>query len=167
MSVRLKWRTARKGDRRLLQSFTCTVDRPRNWREPHPRPWELQVQSWVRELKPPVHGRRSVDLGFAGPELAAVVVVDHVEEEFFHIPAVARALDRRGAATGTGIVDHAIDLAAARASPDLDHIILSANIHRRNSASRQCFERAGFTRDIGMTDPSFEQWLLRVEFDVV
>lgn len=123
------------------------------------------MQSWVRELKPPVHGNRAIDLGFAGAELAGIAVVDHVEEEFFHIPVVARTLAQRGRAIGMAIVDHAIDLAAARASPDLDCIIVSANVHRRNTASRRCFERSVFTRDIGLIDSDFEQWLLRVDFD--
>lgn len=97
------------------------------------------MQSWVRDLKPPVEASRTVSLGFAGSALVGIAVVDHLEGEFFHIPVVARALDRRGERVGTAILDHAIDMAAARAFPDSDHIILSGNV---------------------------EQWLLRVDFEI-
>jgi len=126
LSAPLEWRSARRDDRGLLQSFTCASDRPRNWREPHPRLWELEVQSWVRELKPPIHQNR--------------------------------ALHRRHG-------KHAVDVAASMAAPDRDHTIVSGNIDRRNRASQRCFAFVGFTRDVTLVDPTFEQWLLRVDFE--
>jgi RimJ/RimL family protein N-acetyltransferase len=165
LSADLEWRTSHRGDRRLLQSFTCTVDRPNDWRAPHPSPWELEVQSWIRALKPPIHENRVLELGFADTQLAAVVMVERLGDEFVHIPVVARALGWRGAALGQAIVERAIDTAVSLTSPEFDRVIVSANIHRRNPSSRRCFESVGFTRDPARVDEHYEQWLLAVDIE--
>jgi hypothetical protein len=43
-------------DRALRQSFACTLPAPRlaNGRPgPHPRPWEREVEAWIRRQTPP------------------------------------------------------------------------------------------------------------------
>ncbi|MGO4301914.1 GNAT family N-acetyltransferase [Leifsonia sp. RAF41] len=132
---------------------------------PHPFPWEHDVQRWIRDQKPPLGATRTLDLGFDGGELRAVAAVEHLGEEFVHILVVARAVEIRGAHLGSHIVEHALDLAASAVPPEFEHVIVSANIHRRNAASQLCFERIGFTRDVFLVDPNFEQWLIRLDLE--
>ena len=166
MNTGLEWRTARRDDRVLLQSFTCTVDRPSDWREAHPRPWELEVQSYVRGLKPPLREDRVVRLGLSESQLAGIVIVERLGDPFVHIPIIARALGRRGTAVGAAILEHALDTAASLVAPESERVIVSANIHRRNVASQRCFERAGFTRDTERIDDDYEQWLLQMDIEL-
>jgi hypothetical protein len=74
----LVWRAAGYGDRSALQQFSCTVPAQRVFQQKrsyHPRPWELEVQSGLRALRPPVGEDQSLLLGEDADGLAAVCLL--------------------------------------------------------------------------------------------
>lgn len=170
MSSKLNWRDARRGDRPILQGFTCCApgSRPRGG-EPGGTPaWESYVDRIVHKQTPPAGPFRAILLGFLDAVLAAVVLVEDVREapEFFHIGVIAVSHVHRGTGSNFGdeALEHALYWAAERGRlRGLDQLILTANIHTDNETSKKCFGRAGFTPDAEPFTEDYEQWLLVLE----
>lgn len=114
MVTRTAWRDARRDDRQLLQSFCCTVE-PR--RDPqgrplsHPRPWEREVEAWIRSRTPPAGPREALRLETEEAALRAVAGMAVAEQRhgmvIVKLLAIAVNVIARG---GDGTVaDGAID----------------------------------------------------------
>lgn len=145
MSQGGEWLYPDRSHRQLLQSFTCTV--PKEWRlrsrrreKYHPRPWEYEVQSYVRDLRPPLpHNRRAL-ISLAGGEMAAVTVVRIVEPWFYYIEVVAVSLAFQGSGLGGQALRAAIEEAALwGAEHSQPEITVEGFVHRDNRGSlRMC-----------------------------
>lgn len=86
MSRLLAWREAGHEDRSSLQGFTCTVPAQPVFgqkRKYHPRPWEQEVQSGIRGLRPPVGQDQSLLVGEDGEGIAAVCLLAD-QGDFLH-----------------------------------------------------------------------------------
>ena len=169
MSGALAWRVAERKDRPALQAFTCTAPHPTypgRFAPPHPKGWELEVQKYIHELKPSGATDRVILLGYHGAELAAVVLVidEPAAPEFFHIGLLATSYPLRlaGAHFGDEAIEQALQWCGRRARGSVGRVLVSANVHPNNSASRACMRRNGFTRDAGRAG-HYEQWLLDLE----
>ncbi|MBE8527707.1 GNAT family N-acetyltransferase [Amycolatopsis sp. H6(2020)] len=147
-----------------LQQWVCTSPakaRYQGGRRPwHPRPWELEVQSYLRTLKPKTPG---VLWGaFHGPELRAVAHLDFSEDfGATIIRALARAEAYRGQHLGEVMLEQCIRFAAGavqRATAD----VLVAKIDHRNEPSRRLFDSKGFTREGSDPHSGLELWLRNV-----
>lgn len=158
----LLWREARREDRRSLQQFTCTTPKPtgRNYRLPHPFPWELDVQNHIRDLKPPAAG--SIQLGWSGDtgELAAVVWWKDPETAGeYDIVALAVSVAFRGQGCGDLAMEHALAVmefeAGAAGATTLNVLAFRDG---RNDKSKQLLERHGFLLADGQEKP--EPWML-------
>src|ERR1700756_2169779 len=100
MTRTLSWRTAGRGDRAALQAFTCTVPSQRSpyRRHWHPRPWELEVQSFTRGLHPPLAADQSLLAGEDGAGIAGVCLLSQQNDPgLIKIQVLAVAALYRGA----------------------------------------------------------------------
>lgn len=156
----LQIRLAAGSDRKLLDGFVCTTPQPRGIgrrRPPHPRPWELATQSWLRGeslrgLNNPPSDRRTALL-FDGDELVAVACHDlrpDLEGPVGSSPvrmvmAVAVSLDRRR--RDRSVADAAFAWVAADAEARHGRpTVLVAGVHALNVPSQAALERAGYQR---------------------
>jgi RimJ/RimL family protein N-acetyltransferase len=147
----LAWRDVERGDRRILQRFTCTED-PRyvpGRGKVHPREWELDVQAWVRGYTPPAGYREKFIIGLdddgVGAVCAAAVSNDTPRTVALQIVAVSRRYRGQGGA----VADEAL-FTALRAAADLGaesgwpEVTAFGRIHPRNAPSQRMCERCGF-----------------------
>jgi hypothetical protein len=163
----LSWRAAEYADRSALQQFSCTVPAQRVFlqkRSYHPKPWELEVQSGLRALRPPVGEDQSLLLGEDAGGIAAVCLLAAQAESAMvvKIQAIAIATRYRGqfGAHADEALDVALEAAAARGSKSgVDAVTVIGLVHPRNIASKRLNERAGFTH-VGNVQAGLEQWAI-------
>lgn len=146
-------------DRQELEHWICTdppqrtFDRKRR-RRAHPRPWELEVQSYFRQR--PKGGDL---LGWRSGE--ALVGLAHTvaaaEAESYFIAALARAQCVKGLGVGDAILDSLLeelrDRPGSRAMSGV-----YAKVHPRNTSSLALFDRHGF---VTVNDPSLYHVVMR------
>lgn len=167
------WRDASREDRPLLQGFTCTAELPRdrNGRPlPHPKPWEHDVQSWIRSRTPPAGPGEALRLETDEESLRAFGALAMVDQEgemvIVKLQAVAISTECRGG--GGEVADGAIEEALARAveltaKAGGTTTLLVAWVDPRNDASKRLMERAGFAiHGLIPGNPPLEQWTLQV-----
>jgi hypothetical protein len=166
----LKWRSAVRSDRTALQEFTCTTKAPRppgGYRSlPHPRPWELQVQSFIRTLHPPAGPDQAYLLGEDSSGIGAVcVLADQGTSEIVKIQAIAVSVRHRGqgGAHADAALAAGLDLAGVRARvAGFGQVIVVGWVHPRNQPSQLLCRRAGFAlrRD---TRDGLQEWVLLLD----
>jgi hypothetical protein len=148
----LIWRPADRGDRSALPQFTCTV--PLREYKPiqprHPKVWELEVQSGIRTLRPPLGSGQIMLVGEDADGIGAVTLSAEQTEgpSVVKLQAIAIATRHRG--QGGRHADEALqvalDAAGARASnAGLSEFLAVGWIHPRNEASKLMCQRAGFS----------------------
>lgn len=158
-----------KSEARALQSFTCTVGRPRTEggrQLAHPRPWEWEVQAHLRDLRRRmkagellIFGRDDNDVIVAAAHLIVRVATDHVE---VMVAAGAVHVEARG--RGGGIADAlmaecrriATQLAATK---DRTVVLLTGRIHAANLPSQRMAVRAGL-EPVGAPGSTYQDWVL-------
>ena len=167
------WRDALREDRPLLQRFTCTAEpsKDRNGRPlPHPKPWEHDVQSWIRSRTPPAGPGEALRLETDEESLRAFGALAVVDQEgeivIVKLQAVAISKECRG---GDGeVANGALDEALGRAVELTSHAggtitLVVAWVDPRNDASKRLMERSGFTtRGFIPGNPPLEEWTLQV-----
>lgn len=114
MTRHLTWRTAEREDRPTLQEFTCTTPVPRepNRRRllPHPKPWEFDVQSFIRTSHVPGGPDQVFLIGEDTDGIgAACLLADQGNPEIMKIQVIAVSVRHRG--TGGSHADEAIAVA--------------------------------------------------------
>lgn len=153
MTTPLQWRPYQKSDRTELQRFICTDPPSKTWdgrKKVHPRPWELDVQSFVRIHKPRVESGDSMLLGLDEHGIAAICAwsgyANRPGRVLLQAIAVAMRHRRCGGAcakealaTCMGMIDQGARVAGA------SDLAIEARIHRSNAPSKALFARAGFT----------------------
>lgn len=169
MSRLLAWRAAEHKDRTALQRFTCTVPAQRGFQQQrpyHPKPWELEVQSGIRALRPPLTHDQSLLLGEDAQGIAAVCLLAEQEDaRIIKIQAVALATRYRG--QGGAHSDEALDVAFEVAEErgrksGIETVLLVGWVDPRNDASKRLNQRAGFTHRRN-TSGGLEEWVLALD----
>jgi hypothetical protein len=162
----LAWREAGHGDRAALQRFTCTVPAQPvlgQKQRYHPRHWELEVQSGIRALRPPVARDQLLLLGQDAEGIAAVcLLADQGDASVIKIQAIAVAARHRGqsSAHADEALYVALEAAAQRALKSRhEKTVVVGWVDPRNNPSRLMNQRAGFTLR-RITATGLEEWVL-------
>lgn len=165
MSRLLVWRVADRGDYAALQGFTCTVRAQPVFgqkRKYHPKPWELDVQSGIHALHPPVSRDQALLLGEDAQGIAAVSFLAEQEDaSTVKIRAIAVATRYRG--QGGVHADEALQVALETAAERGRNIVVGW-VDPRNNASKLLNQRAGFTYRRN-TPAGLEEWVLELDLD--
>lgn len=153
-----------------MRSFVCTDPAGRIY-DPgrgkyHPRPWELQTQSHIRELQPPASeksGNTIVVATEGDGSLSGVCKFGPSLEEGVHVVmllGVAVGAQRCG--VGRALLLGAVE--AMRASDE--GCVIVARIHPQNEASRALFASVGFKVETpcGVSEP-LDLWALDTASD--
>ncbi|HXC77829.1 MAG TPA: hypothetical protein VNU19_12325 [Candidatus Acidoferrum sp.] len=155
---------------RVLQGFTCTTDFPRTpggRKLPHDRPWEWEAQSYLRQTSQLLRLGEVILVGLRSSEAVAAARLQFdtsgvILEVFIAAAGVAHA-DR---GQGGGLADrmlatiHTEGLARAT-DGGCTHLVITGKIHRRNTASQQMVQRAGWEpHDVPTSD--YQSWGLVV-----
>jgi len=169
----LIWRDAAREDRHLLQGFRCTIDHTRN-RDGrplfHPRPWEHELQSYLRRMTPPSGADQRLRLGLdVSEKLMGVSEQVRIETvgsiAVVKLQALAISVDARG--QGGQVADLTLADALIR-SADLAHetgaseALVIGWVDPRNQASKGLLTRAGFNRR-GNAPGGLEDWAIVIE----
>jgi hypothetical protein len=159
----LSWRAAERGDRPALQAFTCTVPARRNpdGRYRHPKPWELEVQSFIRALRPPLSPNQSLLLGEDANGIAAICLLAQQKDPSFikiQVLAIATRYRGLGGTYGNEALDVALETALERGRKSrLDEVIVVGWVNQRNYPAKLLNQRTGFICQ-GKTQDGFEIW---------
>ncbi|MFK0190571.1 hypothetical protein [Kitasatospora sp. NPDC090308] len=182
MNTLLAWRPAAdtQGDRLALQSFECTTPRP-PFGEPHPRPWEWEVQAGIRHkiLKDTArhaHLDQRLKLAYDTEGLAAVVAHARLNGSPAELDVppgapvrllIAIAVAHRHRYNGGEFADYAFTEALydiLDREPDADRISVTAKIDFRNRASMAMAERNGLELAVpGCEDDPLGWWFINLE----
>lgn len=174
----LDWREATKGDRVLLQRFKCTTPPPREpgrRAQPHPKPYEYDVQKAIHTLNVPLHGDDGTVLLGLGPDgnLGAVSVWSSIRAHpgLHKIRLIAVSLAYRGTSANPGV-------AGAVASETLDVTLTRLGgyaagervfglVDHRNTGSLRLLKTHGFVHLPNGTvdDPDLQMWAARIPSD--
>jgi len=165
------WRhvTTRR-EARVLQRFTCTTDFPRSpggRRLPHPRPWEKEAQTLVREAAKTLRPGEIVLMATVGEEPVAAAHLQFRTDgellEAHHVAAaVAQSARRQGGHLADALLVRAqaicLEQAMERGSAQL---VLTGLIHVSNRASQHLVARAGW-QPRGVPTNGYQSWFLVV-----
>jgi hypothetical protein len=160
----------------MLEQFTCTTPAPRGRhgrRLPHPRPWELEVQSMIRTRRDLTYGGGRILLGITSArELLAVTAHSPVNNpEAKTVPqqllaVVAISVSARG--QGGAVADKAVErtLADIAGLPEVVRAgcaVILAGVHVENAPSEALLIRQGFECRQEADDAGLRPWALLLE----
>lgn len=148
--VPLSFFDAPKESRNQLESFQCAEPPQAPWnriqkRRVHPAPWQMDVQSWIRALRPTFREPEYLVLGYDSRGIATVCKYEYtVASDSYFINILARANRVRG----TGAADEALQevlrrIGASRESGSAGYSV-AGKVHPKNLASQQLLVRNGF-----------------------
>lgn len=166
MTQLLNWSQASRSDRKVLNNFVCTEPAKATWngsRLVHPRDWELDVQSGIRALRPPLGPDTVLLLGKDQQRcLAAVVLFSDTEgkpsEVVLRALAVATHIRGAGGAHAREALSVALRVMAERArAAGARELFVFGRIHPRNGPSKRLCKGAGFEY-LRMQDDVLEIW---------
>lgn len=130
----------------------------------HPKPWELEVQSGFRELRPPLGPDTRLFLGEDPEGLGATTLFSYVDTDWssadFRGIAVATRLRGYGGAHAREALDVALTQMhglAHDAGATRQYVL--ARIDKGNAPSLRLFASAGF-RYVGDEDGRLQRWAL-------
>lgn len=133
----------------------------------HPKTWELEVQSGIRDLNPATEGQ-FLHLGLDEVGIGAVCLFTALQSDEFYLMAVAVAERYRG--WDGSVADEAITVAleaaadqAAQRGHERTHIF--GYVHDRNLPSQRMCQRRGFTCDGAAPLANYQQWSVTVALD--
>lgn len=173
-SESLAWSTIT--DRRsaaVLQSFTCTVERPRTpsgRRLPHPVPWEWEAQALTRSASNRMHAGDELVVGRVPGEdgIAAGAWLEFHELEVHEVrtPAVfitSSGVDVAHRGRGGGLADELIDRVIRRCRAVIDASgaptgIVHGKVHVENVSCENLLLRHGF-EPVGLPQGTYQEWV--------
>lgn len=156
-------------DLRCLQSFCCTTGYPHapsGRRLRHPRPWEIEVQSYLRNSPKLLEGQM-VLLGCRGEEVVAVARLDVSDgddacEVFIACAAIALGYRRKDGGLADALMcqirETAVEMCRESGKSE---ILLEGKIHPGNLPSQAMVTRAGFEPLEAPGLNSYEMWGVR------
>lgn len=177
-SERLEWSTIT--DRRSaagLQSFTCTVERPRTpagRRLPHPVPWEWEAQALLRNASHRMRAGDELVVGRVPGEdvIAAGAWLEFHELEVHEVGMPAVYITSSGvhvAHRGCGghLADELVDRVIRRCRAVIDPSgapsgIVHGKVHVRNVSCENLQLRHGF-EPVGLPQSTYQEWALLVD----
>lgn len=149
-------RVETRSDARCLQTFTCALDHPRSEggrKLPHPRPWEWEAQSLLRNLAlrlRPSEVALVARSSHTCPVLGAIWLQfpsasDHGQSVFLAAAGVTLSMRGAGGHVADQLVAGAIAIGMERAkAAGHSQLVATGKIHLQNLASQRMVERAGF-----------------------
>lgn len=174
----LEWREATKDDRRLLQQFECTrppLREPGKRAQPHPKPYEHDVQKAIHTLNVPLHGDDGIVLlGLDGDgDLGAVSVWSSIRAHpgLHKIRLIAVSLAYRGTSADSeiagAVASETLDVALTKLSEYAAGERVFGLVDHRNTGSLRLLKTHGFVHlpDGPVDDPDLEMWAARIPFD--
>lgn len=165
------WIDADKKHRQILPTFTCTSPRPRSAHgrtRAHPKPWEYEVQAYIRQLKPPVQGNVT-RLGMVGEALGSVAQFVYQmgdEVPMLLIKVAAISVEYRG--QGGLLADATIEAILDRGATDLvadgwGQALVVARVNLSNTPSQALLMRHGFQPD-GRRNDDLQEWTVLIDW---
>jgi hypothetical protein len=162
------WRDAVQSDRAALERFTCTVaaeKAPRGRPLPHPRPWELEAQTGIRQHRPPGATDDLYRLGVgADGSIVAVSITGLLEDPEFEptfkllVLAVATSVRGQGGQVADACMRDALTQMEARArATDAAQFLVLGMVDPRNAASQRMCRRHDFI--CTGAEAGYELWL--------
>lgn len=159
----VEWQTGRDWHRHAVQQFVCASPDRWQWSKErgkyHPHPWEIAVQSQIRELKPRLAAGEKLVLGMDADRRVAAVSYfgyDNTGEQFF-IWAIARSVDHAGRGLGAAALEWTMKALYATKAAEKKDCGVFARIDPRNEPSKRLFARFGFYK-FGV-DGDLEYWV--------
>lgn len=145
------WRSAERKDVDALNHFTCTDAKPelrrKDWRDYTPRWWEYEVQSSIRNLRPPFnrHGKQ-VLLREDSSGLSAVALLEELDgPAHVEISLIGVASRCRGQGVSDEAVDEALDrITDAALESSVPEVLVQAWVWFENRASQALWRRYDF-----------------------
>jgi ribosomal protein S18 acetylase RimI-like enzyme len=136
----------------------------------YPREWEYEVQSAVRQLRPPFRPPCFLLVGSDSDGIAAVSCRTEVAgpgQVHLELMAVAnRHRHTAGYMLGDELWEATLDEIVDRAvQAEAGHILVTAHVHPSNKASQALCERHGFGRT-GQADSGYDVWSAEIYPDV-
>lgn len=162
-----EWREARRRDRPVLESFTCTSPKPQRPR-PHSKPWELVVQSGIRSLTPPAGPSKAyrLELCTAGLRAVALLAVVRGTAIGVVVKLMAIAIDVNSRGLGGAVADAAME-EVLRTAEELARqqgalrTVIAAWVHPQNEPSKALLSRFDFAFQ-RMATPVNEEWVVEL-----
>jgi RimJ/RimL family protein N-acetyltransferase len=171
----LTWREATSADRDALMRFGCT-EPPRHERYLHvrkvyPKPWERDVEAYVRAFRPPGPPDQTFLIGLDEEGIGAVCafVKDPPPEWLIKLQVVGVARRYRG--QGGAVANEAMTVAIqaafdAVASAGHQQVRIIGLVHVKNLASQRMCQRNGLVCDGPAPEADgYDQWSAVVTFD--
>ncbi|GAA2531645.1 hypothetical protein GCM10010409_01460 [Mycolicibacterium diernhoferi] len=155
---------------RELQAFTCTSDFPKTpdgRKLPHPKQWEREAQSHLRECSKRLKNGDLLLVGRTDDQTivaAAHLIFDTAPPLMeVHIGCLAVSVSVRG--QGGSVANEALavatELALEQASSSGLDAVLTATIHTKNRPSELLAARAGF-EPLSVPTNDYQSWALRL-----
>lgn len=165
------WIDADQNHRQILPTFTCTSPRPRSAHGralAHEKPWEYEVQAYIRQLKPPVLGNVTL-LGMVGDALGSVaqfVYQTGSEVPMLLIKVAAVSVQYRG--QGGLLADATMEAILGRGATGLAadgrcQALVVARCNLSNTSSQALMMRHGFLPD-GRRNDVLQEWTLLIDW---
>lgn len=162
----LTWREGRPEDKPRLASFCCARTQRRGKRPIFPFPYEKQVQSEVRRVKPSCDTRSAVLLGEhpdTGEILSVVSVRKWDEPDAYLIEMIAVDIKAKGQRIGDQAMYEALQWIENHAdAAGLTAVVVLADCDPKNKRARALLRRSRFT-SIG-AEGRREQWFYDFSF---
>jgi hypothetical protein len=155
-----------------LQDFTCTQPRERSSqgrRLPHPRPWEREAQSLLRQAKSNPEAGELVLVGRpladeASIAAAAFLALDSAEVPSTFIRSCGVVREHRGhdGSTADLLIEQIIAISLSQLQPsDSGQLVIYGNVHVHNRPCEALLERHAF-EPVGIPHNNYSQWARRV-----
>lgn len=156
---------------RALQGFTCTQDPPRSpggRKLPHPRHWEWETQSHLRQLPRRLPAGDVVLVGYQAENRLVAAAHLHCDADgselgvFIAALAVSCPVRGQGGHVADATVMEIRDCGLERARRlGYTRVAITGKIHTANDPSRRMVERAGF-EPVGVPAGDYQMWHLVV-----
>lgn len=155
---------------RPLQGFTCTNECPRTpggRKLPHPKPWELEVQSHLRQSSVRLKNGELLLVGRLDTAIAAaahLIFTPLSAGKETHIASVAVSTNARG--QGGAIADEALSVICEvayeqAAMAEGNTALVTGKIHNQNRPSEALFIRAGF-EPYSVPRGNYQSWVIQI-----
>jgi len=166
----LSWREATEHDCSLLQEFVCTNPAKRQYipgrGKYHPREWELDAQSGIRDTRFPLDAGSTLLLGWDNEGLAVVCMYEYDDSDGYpdaFINVLAVALRAQGKGYGKLTMGYVLDLIEQRAvASGASEYFVTGHVHYKNARSQAMNRAHGLSQTEPADENGLETWSTKV-----